>query len=70
MRTMDQALGELVARSEISLDEAGSRCENIEEVMEAIAKYKRGEMIQARTGIAKPQREADSGATFTRVRKG
>ncbi|MEP0813593.1 MAG: type IV pilus twitching motility protein PilT [bacterium] len=70
MRTMDQALGELVARSEITLDEAGSRCENLEEVMEAIAKFKRGEMSQSRADFSKLAREAETGNSLTRARKG
>ena len=44
MRTMDYALGELVAKNLISLDEAAIRCESFDEVMEAIAKYRRGEL--------------------------
>ncbi len=44
MRTMDYALGELVASGQVSLDEAAQRCDSFEEVMEAIAKYKRGEL--------------------------
>lgn len=71
MRTMDAALGELVAKNTISLDEASLRCENLEEVIEAISKFKRGEFgsshrddfnsrtrqsaVQSRTSAGRPR---------------
>ena len=60
MRTLDQALGELVAKNFISLDEASTRCEVIEEVMEAISKIRRGEFESGRPTWMRATSEQES----------
>jgi len=66
MCTLDQALGELVARGMISMDEASLRCESLDDVKESVARLKTGDLDSFR-GVPSRSNKALSENSSTRT---